>query len=89
VAAARAIPVQEAIDQIGFGRFQKRLLGVCGVTWAARREVGIRPSTLTKGAQTEIADAAIFSSSFTSLWAISSLVGSLNHSPSSRARKHS
>jgi len=27
--------VQEAIDQIGFGRFQKRLLGVCGVTWAA------------------------------------------------------
>jgi MFS transporter, putative metabolite:H+ symporter len=35
VAAARAIPVQEAIDQIGFGRFQKRLLGVCGVTWAA------------------------------------------------------
>jgi MFS transporter, putative metabolite:H+ symporter len=35
VAAARAIPVQEAIDQIGFGRFQKHLLGVCGVTWAA------------------------------------------------------
>jgi MFS transporter, putative metabolite:H+ symporter len=35
VAAARAMPVQEAIDQIGFGRFQKRLLGVCGVTWAA------------------------------------------------------
>src|ERR687896_2655392 len=29
------MPVQEAIDQIGFGRFQKRLLGVCGVTWAA------------------------------------------------------
>ena len=27
--------VQEAVDQIGFGRFQKRLLGVCGVTWAA------------------------------------------------------
>jgi putative MFS transporter len=35
VAAARAVPVQEAIDQIGFGRFQRRLLGVCGVTWAA------------------------------------------------------
>jgi len=27
--------VQEAVDWIGFGRFQKRLLGVCGVTWAA------------------------------------------------------
>jgi MFS transporter, putative metabolite:H+ symporter len=35
VAAARAMPVQEVVDQIGFGRFQKRLLGVCGVTWAA------------------------------------------------------
>lgn len=27
--------VQEAIDEIGYGRFQRRLLGVCGVTWAA------------------------------------------------------
>jgi MFS transporter, putative metabolite:H+ symporter len=31
----RTSTVQEAVDQIGFGRFQKRLLGVCGVTWAA------------------------------------------------------
>jgi len=31
----RALTVQEAIDRIGFGRFQKRLLAVCGVTWAA------------------------------------------------------
>src|SRR5215207_3435220 len=35
VAITRATTVQEAVDQIGFGRFQKRLLGVCGVTWAA------------------------------------------------------
>jgi putative MFS transporter len=35
MAAARALTVQEAIDRIGFGRFQKRLLAVCGVTWAA------------------------------------------------------
>lgn len=35
MATAKTITVQEAIDQIGFGRFQKRLLGVCGVTWAA------------------------------------------------------
>jgi putative MFS transporter len=28
-------PVQELIDEIGFGRFQRRLLLVCGVTWAA------------------------------------------------------
>ncbi len=34
-ANAGAVPVQTAIDRIGFGRFQKRLLGVCGVTWAA------------------------------------------------------
>lgn len=34
-AAVGAVPVQVAIDRIGFGRFQKRLLGVCGVTWAA------------------------------------------------------
>ena len=32
---AGAQTVQEAVDQIGFGRFQKRLLAVCGVTWAA------------------------------------------------------
>jgi putative MFS transporter len=31
----RTSTVQEAVDEIGFGRFQKRLLGVCGVTWAA------------------------------------------------------
>jgi MFS transporter, putative metabolite:H+ symporter len=35
VTTAGAQTVQEAVDQIGFGRFQKRLLGVCGVTWAA------------------------------------------------------
>lgn len=35
MAITRAITVQEAVDWIGFGRFQKRLLGVCGVTWAA------------------------------------------------------
>lgn len=29
------ITVQDAIDEIGFGRFQRRLLGVCGITWAA------------------------------------------------------
>ena len=33
--AAGALSVQEAIDRIGFGRFQKRLLAVCGATWAA------------------------------------------------------
>ena len=27
--------VQDAIDEIGYGRFQRRLLAVCGVTWAA------------------------------------------------------
>ena len=27
--------VQEAIDRIGFGRFQRRLLLACGITWAA------------------------------------------------------
>jgi MFS transporter, putative metabolite:H+ symporter len=31
----RTVSVQQAIDKIGFGRFQKRRLGVCGVTWAA------------------------------------------------------
>src|ERR671917_1159057 len=35
VATTRALTVQEAVDRIGFGRFQKRLLAVCGVTWAA------------------------------------------------------
>jgi MFS transporter, putative metabolite:H+ symporter len=35
VATTRATTVQEAVDRIGFGRFQKRLLAVCGVTWAA------------------------------------------------------
>jgi putative MFS transporter len=29
------LTVQDAIDRIGFGRFQRRLLLVCGVTWAA------------------------------------------------------
>jgi len=33
--SATPVPVQDAIDRIGFGRFQKRLLAVCGVTWAA------------------------------------------------------
>jgi MFS transporter, putative metabolite:H+ symporter len=33
--AAGALTVQEAVDRLGFGRFQKRLLAVCGVTWAA------------------------------------------------------
>jgi MFS transporter, putative metabolite:H+ symporter len=35
VATTRTVTVQDAVDKIGFGRFQKRLLGVCGVTWAA------------------------------------------------------
>jgi MFS transporter, putative metabolite:H+ symporter len=35
VATTRTMTVQEAVDRIGFGRFQKKLLGVCGVTWAA------------------------------------------------------
>jgi putative MFS transporter len=30
-----ALLIDDAIDRIGFGKFQKRLLGVCGVTWAA------------------------------------------------------
>ena len=34
-ATAGASPVQDVIDRIGFGLFQKRLLTVCGVTWAA------------------------------------------------------
>src|SRR5919202_7046035 len=34
-AGAQRVSIDDAIDRIGFGRFQKRLLGVCGVTWAA------------------------------------------------------
>jgi hypothetical protein len=34
-AAARSMSVQEAVEGLGFGRFQKLLLAVCGVTWAA------------------------------------------------------
>ncbi|MDQ3431948.1 MAG: MFS transporter [Actinomycetota bacterium] len=30
-----SLTVQDAIDALGFGRFQRRLLLVCGVTWAA------------------------------------------------------
>jgi hypothetical protein len=33
--AVGTIIVQQAIDQIGYGRFQRRILVVCGVTWAA------------------------------------------------------
>lgn len=29
------LTVQQAIDRVGFGRFQHRLLAVCGLTWAA------------------------------------------------------
>lgn len=29
------LAIDDAIDRIGFGRFQKKLLAVCGVTWAA------------------------------------------------------
>ncbi len=32
---AATVTVQDAIDQIGYGPFQRRLLYVCGVTWAA------------------------------------------------------
>src|ERR671915_2397404 len=34
-AATGSLTVQEAIDRIGFGKFQRRLLAVCGVTWVA------------------------------------------------------
>lgn len=34
-AAERGVSVEEAIEQIGYGRFQRKLLAVCGVTWAA------------------------------------------------------
>ena len=34
-ASAAPLTIDDAIDRIGFGRFQKRLLAVCGVTWAA------------------------------------------------------
>jgi len=33
--ATGPLAIDDAIDRIGFGRFQKRLLAVCGVTWAA------------------------------------------------------
>ncbi len=33
--ATPTLTVQDAIDEVGFGRFQRRLLLVCGVTWAA------------------------------------------------------
>ena len=33
--AGSAITVEDAIDHTGFGRFQQRLLIVCGITWAA------------------------------------------------------
>jgi MFS transporter, putative metabolite:H+ symporter len=33
--ATPVLTVQDAINQVGFGRFQRRLLLVCGVTWAA------------------------------------------------------
>lgn len=29
------VPLQDAIDQLGFGRFQRRLLVICGLAWAA------------------------------------------------------
>lgn len=35
MAAMPVLTVQDAIDRVGFGRFQRRLLLVCGVTWAA------------------------------------------------------
>lgn len=31
----QTLTLQDAIDHVGFGRFQWRLLLVCGVTWAA------------------------------------------------------
>ncbi len=34
-AAVGAMPIQDVIDRVGFGAFQRRLLAVCGVTWAA------------------------------------------------------
>jgi MFS transporter, putative metabolite:H+ symporter len=33
--ARDAMTVEEAMEQAGFGRFQKRLFVICGVTWAA------------------------------------------------------
>jgi MFS transporter, putative metabolite:H+ symporter len=35
MAATPVLTVQDAIDRVGFVRFQRRLLLVCGVTWAA------------------------------------------------------
>jgi putative MFS transporter len=34
-ATSGSVTIDDAIDGIGFGRFQRRLLGICGVTWAA------------------------------------------------------
>ncbi len=34
-AAAPPLDIEDAIDRLGVGRFQRRLLLVCGVTWAA------------------------------------------------------
>jgi len=33
--AAGPVSLDDAIDRVGFGRFQRKLLAVCGVTWAA------------------------------------------------------
>jgi putative MFS transporter len=33
--ATESLSIEEAIDRVGVGRFQHRLLAVCGVTWAA------------------------------------------------------
>jgi hypothetical protein len=35
MAATPVLTIQDAIDRVGFGRFQRRLLLVCGITWAA------------------------------------------------------
>ncbi|MBB5232620.1 MFS transporter [Deinococcus budaensis] len=34
-AAPKAVPLDDAIDRLGLGRFQWRLLAICGLTWAA------------------------------------------------------
>ena len=34
-ATTGTLTVQEAIDRIGYGNFQRRLLAICGVTWVA------------------------------------------------------
>jgi putative MFS transporter len=33
--ADASLSIEDAIDRIGFGRFQKKMLAVCGITWAA------------------------------------------------------